>query len=90
MMPAGYEAIAQAKKDGMWDKAKAGPVTDEQVKILIDAIDGAQPALDNFINMSPSVKRTYTAFYLDAKKEDTRIRRLSKIIERLNQNLKPM
>ena len=90
MMPSGYDAIAQAKKDGMWDKDKAEPVTDDQVKILIDAIDGAQPALDNFIKMSPSIKRTYTAFYLDARKEETRIRRLNKIIERLNQNLKPM
>ena len=90
MMPAGYAAIAQAKKDGMWDSVKGEPVTDIQVKILIDAIDAAQPALDNFINMSPSIQRTYTAFYLDAKKDETRVRRLTKIIERLNQNLKPM
>jgi uncharacterized protein YdeI (YjbR/CyaY-like superfamily) len=42
------------------------------------------------MKMSDSVKKTYTALYLDAKKEDTRKRRLEKIIERLNENKKPM
>ncbi len=90
IQPAGYAAIERAKAEGMWNKAKAEPVTDEQIKILINAIDGAQPALENFNNMSPSVKKTYAAFYLNAKREDTRIRRLNKIIGRLNRNLKPM
>jgi uncharacterized protein YdeI (YjbR/CyaY-like superfamily) len=40
--------------------------------------------------MPISVKRTYTALYLDAKKEETRIKRLEKIIGRLNENKKPM
>jgi uncharacterized protein YdeI (YjbR/CyaY-like superfamily) len=40
--------------------------------------------------MPYSVKKTYTALYLDAKKEETRTNRLLKIIERLNDNKKPM
>ena len=40
--------------------------------------------------MSPSVRRTYTAWYFDAKSESSRKNRLDKIIERLNKNLKPM
>jgi uncharacterized protein YdeI (YjbR/CyaY-like superfamily) len=90
MMPPGYEAIERAKKEGMWDASKGKSITDKQVQILIDALQGRQPALSNFMNMPPSVRRTYTAFYLDAKKEETRMRRLEKIAERLDQNLKPM
>lgn len=90
VMPSGYDAIKRAKKEGMWDSPRANPTTDNQVQILIKAIGNAQPALDNFMSMSLSVKRTYTSFYLDAKKEATKIRRLEKIVERLNQNLKPM
>ena len=40
--------------------------------------------------MSYSVQRTYTGFYLDAKSDKTRQLRLKKIIEKLNNNLKPM
>lgn len=86
----GILAIEQAKKDGTWDVTKGEPITDEQVDILISALEGADIALANFLKMSPSVRRTYTALYLDAKKEDTRIKRLAKIIERLNENKKPM
>jgi uncharacterized protein YdeI (YjbR/CyaY-like superfamily) len=40
--------------------------------------------------MPLSVRRGYTTMYLDAKKEETRIKRLQKIIQRLNENKKPM
>jgi len=36
------------------------------------------------------VKRTYTGFYFSAKSEQTRLKYLDKIIDRLNKNLKPM
>ncbi len=90
MTASGYAAIERAKKEGMWDAPTAKPISDEQVEVLIHALGGTQPALDNFMKMSPSVKRTYTGFYLDAKKEETKTRRLKRIIERLNENLKPM
>ena len=40
--------------------------------------------------MPASVQRTYTRAYLDAKTEAGRAKRLSWMVERLNQNLKPM
>ncbi|GAB6109472.1 YdeI/OmpD-associated family protein [Fusibacter bizertensis] len=86
----GVMAIEKAKKSGRWDAVKDEKITDEQVNDLIAALQGSELALTNFLKMSPSVKKTYTALYLDAKKEETRIRRLNKIIERLNENKKPM
>jgi len=90
MAESGFEAIEDAKKRGNWDIPKADPFNEKQINILIDALSGEDLALSNFKNMSNSVKKTYTLFYLDAKKEDTRSRRLQKIVERLKENKKPM
>lgn len=90
MTPAGQAAIAQAKELGTWDKPKPAPISEEQVGILTEALSGSGTALTNFLNMSASVRRTYTAHYLAAKSEDTRKRRLEQIIERLKENKKPM
>jgi len=86
----GVAAIEQAKRGGTWDVQERAPISEEQVEILTTALKGAEPALSNFLKMSPSVRRTYAAHYLDAKKEETRIKRLEIIIERLNENKKPM
>ena len=86
----GLRSIEQAKKHGTWDIPAQGPVSDDQITILIDALQGAGPALSNFMKMPISVRKAYTMMYLDVKKEETRIRRLQKIIERLNENKKPM
>lgn len=82
MTAAGQAAIARAQELGTWDKPKAAPIAEEQVGILTDALAGSGIALTNFLNMSPSVRRTYTALYLSAKSEETRKRRLDQIIER--------
>lgn len=90
MTERGYTAIEQAKKDGKWDVPKGDPVSDVQINALEEALQGTEPALSNFLKMSLSVRKTYTAHYLSAKSEDTRARRLQQIIERLNENKKPM
>ncbi len=86
----GLAAIEQAKKAGTWDAPKASPISDEQIDMLTEALKGHEPALTNFQKMSLSVRRTYTAHYLDAKTETTRSRRLQQIVGRLNENKKPM
>jgi uncharacterized protein YdeI (YjbR/CyaY-like superfamily) len=90
MTDAGQAAIAQAKEKGTWDKPNLEPISEVQIGILTDKLSGSGNALTNFLNMSASVRRTYTAFYLSAKSEDTRKRRLEQIIERLKENKKPM
>jgi uncharacterized protein YdeI (YjbR/CyaY-like superfamily) len=90
MTAAGRTAIAQAQELGTWDKPKPAPISEVQIGILTDALSGSRKALTNFLNMSASVRRTYTAFYLAARNGDTRKRRLERIIERLKENKKPM
>ena len=86
----GIMAIEQAKSSGNWDMLKEEPIANSQIEILTNALKGAEPALSNFMKMPLSVRRGYTLMYLDAKKEETRIKRLGKIIGRLNENKKPM
>ncbi len=86
----GLAAIEEAKKSGNWDLPERETATNDQIEILVNDINGVEPALSNFLNMPLSIRKTYTMFYLDAKKEETRMRRLEKIIERLNANKGPM
>lgn len=86
----GRAKIAEAKANGQWDVPPPAKITDEQISVLASLLEGYEPAYSNFLAMSPSVQRTYTGFYRDAKLEQTKITRLAKIIDRLNKNLKPM
>jgi len=86
----GMKAIEEAKRSGAWNTPERVKASDSDVEILVKALHGAEPALSNFLKMTPSIKRTYTGFYLDAKTEEVRANRLKKLIERLNANKKPM
>lgn len=86
----GREKIEEAKKNGQWDKPKDAPITEEQIADLSDLLKEYEPAYTNFQAMSPSVKKTYTKAYLDAKTDAGRSSRLTWMVERLNKNLKPM
>jgi uncharacterized protein YdeI (YjbR/CyaY-like superfamily) len=86
----GLARIAEAKKNGQWNVSRSPEITEEQICILSDLLKGHEPAYSNFGAMSPSIKKTYTRAYLDAKTETGQANRLSWIVDRLNQNLKPM
>jgi len=90
MTKSGKKAIETAKKDGMWDMPKGDPITEMQVEEFTKKLAGISPAYENFIKMSRSVKFTYTRRHLSFKSEEARQRDLIKIIDRLNNNLKPM
>ncbi len=90
MTPLGEQAVETAIQKGTWDAAPCAPVTAEQADILAEKLAGRSPAYENFLSMSPSVQRTYTRRYLSFKSEEARERDFEKIVERLNNNLKPM
>jgi uncharacterized protein YdeI (YjbR/CyaY-like superfamily) len=86
----GRAKIEEAKANGQWDKPKAPPENEDQITFLSDILKSYEPAFTNFAAMSPSVKRTYTRAFLDAKTDAGREKRLAWIVDRLNKNLKPM
>jgi uncharacterized protein YdeI (YjbR/CyaY-like superfamily) len=86
----GRVKIREAQKNGQWDAPNPMTVSDEQTALLSDLLREHTLAHTNFQAMSPSVKKTYTRAYFDAKTVVGRMKRLSWMIERLNKNLKPM
>lgn len=86
----GLDAVASAKADGTWDTLATPAPSADQNDELDSLIRGHEPAYTNWGRMSPSVRRTYAKLYFDAKSDATRARRLERIIDRLDQNLKPM
>lgn len=90
MTDRGRAKIEEAKKNGQWHAAKAPAITEEQIEQVGNLLKGHEPAHANFEKMSPSVRRTYTRAYFDAKTEAGREKRLAWMIERLHKNLKPM
>ena len=90
MTELGEMAIERAKKNGTWATRKSPQITEEQIIAFAEKLSGFIPACENFNNMSPSVRLTYTKGYYSYKTEEARERNFHKIVERLNKNLKPM
>jgi len=90
MTDMGEKAVKTAIKNRTWDAPKSDPITDEQVEAFTSKLSGFSPAYENFSRMSPSVRRTYTGRYLSFKSDEARERDFEKIVDRLNNNLKPM
>lgn len=91
MTDLGREKIAEAKQNGQWENAaRPSAITDEQVAEVATLLKKSAEASKNFENMPPSVKKTYTRAYLDAKTDAGRTKRLTWMIDRLEKNLRPM
>ncbi len=86
----GRRKIEEAKQNGQWNTAKPAAITEEQIELIAAMLKDFDPAYSNFMSMSPSVQKTYTRAYLDAKTDAGRAKRFSWMVERLNKNLKPM
>ena len=83
----GRKKIEEAKKNGQWDAQNPLAVITAFLSALLE---GREPAYTNFQAMSPSVKKTYTRAYFDAKTDAGREKRIAWMVDRLNKNLKPM
>lgn len=86
----GRGKIEDAKRNGQWDVKKVSADTEDHILLLSALLEDHEPAYANFQNMSPSVKKTYARAYFDAKTDAGREKRMAWMIDRLNQNLKPM
>jgi len=89
MTDLGEKAVETAKKNGMWDASPSGTITDEQIASFSDKLSGFSLAHENFMRMPRSAKVAYVRRYLSFKREETRQRDFEKIVDMLNQNLKP-
>lgn len=86
----GRAKIEESRRAGRFHPKARLEITEALVAEFLQKIEGTEPAYSNLLAMSPSVKRTYTGFSLEPKSDEAKNARLQKIIERLNNNLKPM
>lgn len=89
MAESGEKAVQAAKQNGMWENSPSGAVTAEQTTDFEAQLAAHPQAFENYANMPQSAKTTYVRRYFSFKREETRQRDLEKIIDLLNQNLKP-
>jgi uncharacterized protein YdeI (YjbR/CyaY-like superfamily) len=83
----GHSAIEIAKKNGAWtalDNVEKGIIP----KDLQTAFNKQQTAYTNYKNFAPSYKKSYLYWLNQAKREETRLKRISKIIELCSKNIK--
>lgn len=89
MTPFGLAKIEEAKKSGQWDKAYPSSKEDETPEELLKALEKEPEAFFNFQNFAKSYKQIYIRWYLNAKRTETKEKRLKLIVERSRQNMKP-
>ena len=82
--------MEEAKQNGQWHVPKPPAVAEAEIMALSELLKAYTPAYSNFMAMSLSVQKTYTRAYLSARTNAGREKRLAWMVERLNQNLKPM
>lgn len=87
----GRAKVQTAQQKGRWTAPKPGPLTDAQVRSFEDMLKAHGIAWANFLKMAPSARKTYArSYFLGAKTDEGRQKRLAAIIERLELNLNPM
>jgi uncharacterized protein YdeI (YjbR/CyaY-like superfamily) len=90
MTPLGLRTIKAAKQNGRWDKAiSTSRGAGEVPKDLIEALHTNKTAHENFESFPPSARFMYIHWVNEAKRQDTRERRIHTVVDRSEKNLKP-
>ena len=88
LFPAGLEMVELAKKNGTWNALDA--VENLEIPIDLEFEFQKNPvALEHFNQFSRSTKRAILEWLFNAKKEETRAKRIQEILEQSKNNLKP-
>jgi uncharacterized protein YdeI (YjbR/CyaY-like superfamily) len=81
--PAGTAAIEQARSDGRWEAAYAGPATVEVPDDLAEALDAEPKAAEMFARLTSQNRYAILYRLATARRADTRSRRLTTFVEML-------
>jgi uncharacterized protein YdeI (YjbR/CyaY-like superfamily) len=89
MTPAGLAAVQKAKVSGQWDKAYSSREPIEIPDDLKKALSENPEAEDKFTAFPPSAQFMYIHWINEAKRQDTRERRIYTVVVRSKQGKKP-
>jgi uncharacterized protein YdeI (YjbR/CyaY-like superfamily) len=90
MTPAGLKTVEEAKRNGRWNKANSSSrgavdVPDDLLLVL----KKNKAALENFETFPPYARFMYIHWINEAKRKNTRERRIYTVVNRSEKNLKP-
>ena len=88
MTPAGMALVEEAKRRGTWDQAASGRL-DVTPPDLEAALAGVPAALERWTAWPASPRRQYVYWVLDAKRPETRARRIADVVRRAAAGLRP-
>ena len=88
MSPIGLKKVEEAKQNGEWEKAYSSREPVEIPEDLKKALTAVPEALKNFTAFPPSARFMYIHWINEAKREDTRVRRIHTVAVRSMQNKK--
>ena len=89
MTEAGLKAVEEAKNNGRWDNAYTSKEPPEMPDDLLEALKKSPEAHRNFMSFPNSARFMYVHWINDAKKDETRARRITRVVERAKQGKKP-
>lgn len=89
MARAGLESVEIAKKNGRWAEAYAPKTVPRIPDDLSAALSADRRAARNFEAFANSYKSAYVHWVLDAKREETRAKRIREVVARSALNMKP-
>jgi uncharacterized protein YdeI (YjbR/CyaY-like superfamily) len=82
MTDAGLAAVRAGKRSGKWQQGSQRQLTSSAPEDLQQALAKNPTARRGFASLAPSYRRQYVAWILDAKRAETRRRRVSETIRR--------
>jgi uncharacterized protein YdeI (YjbR/CyaY-like superfamily) len=88
MTPAGMALVDEAKRRGTWDLA-ASVRLETPPPDLEDALAGVPAALERWQAWAPTDRRQYIAWVLDARRAETRSRRIADVVRRVAAGIWP-
>jgi len=89
MTDAGMAAVRAAKRSGKWQAAYASRTAPELPADLRIALKAVTAAWHNFSRFAPSYRTMYIGWVTDAKRSETRQRRIAAVVRRAHENRKP-
>jgi len=89
MTEAGLAKVRAAKESGEWENARIREDLIELPHDFAQELAKNERAQENFNNFAPSYKKQYIYWIMDAKREETRQRRIQETVQRVEENKKP-
>lgn len=89
MTPAGLRTVEEAKENGRWDSAYSSRGLVDIPADLVNALKENKSAYENYNAFPPSAQFMYVHWINEAKRKDTRNRRIKTVVIRSERNQRP-